>query len=447
MRFSAYPKLLSVILILTQLPSSVQAQSLQDFIRDLTRGGLVNNTPLTSTNNNSNSGAKTDTSLIMDNGDVQTNIVRGSGEFITVKRGDTLSTIARELLGDANLWREICTLNALGTGCSSIMAGQKLELPVSYFKHQIETRAQDKFQKRLADLKTQIIQLENLLAQSKSELGAVQLKLEKQKTNNRLSEDTLRQKLNAAVTDIERLSNNEAQLTEIIENLRTKTNIEQENHAKEKTDSEAQSGNIPQIQAKNIEIRLQNDKSIKVRLDQDRIVRLKNLDGGLIFENQWKFTRAFELNKQIFVVRESESTKKKFGMYFSLAGELKKRTAILQDYEIEAITRLDLDGNGQLGAAQAIETTGEVQLIVGADANYFAINNGARIPMLDPRGNVRSSNSKFKLLHVENFKNGLLTLYSYENELGTFRSNNMGEFQDWYHIKSYQKFFDVTSEE
>ena len=67
--------------------------------------------------------------------------------------------------------------------------------------------------------------------------------------------------------------------------------------------------------------------------------------------------------------------------------------------------------------------------------------------MLDPRGNIRSSNDKLKLLHVEKFKKGLLVLYSLEDKLGTYRSNNMGEFQDWYHIKSYQKFFDVTSEE
>ena len=106
----------------------------------------------------------------------------------------------------------------------------------------------------------------------------------------------------------------------------------------------------------------------------------------------------------------------------------------------------DLDGNGQLGAAQAIETTGEVQLIVEADAGYFAINNGARIPMLDPRGKIRSSNSKFKLLHVEKFRNGLLILYAHDGEIGTYRSNDMGEFQDWYHIKTYQKFFDVTSQ-
>ena len=134
-------------------------------------------------------------------------------------------------------------------------------------------------------------------------------------------------------------------------------------------------------------------------------------------------------------------------MYFNLAGEMKKRTALLQKYEIEAITGLDLDGNGQLGAAHTVEKSGEVQLIVGADARYFAIKNGARIPILDPHGNVRSSKSKFKLLHVEKFKNGLLTLFSYENKLGTYRSNNMGEFQDWYHIKSYKKFFEITSEE
>ena len=181
MRFSTYPKLLAIILVLAQLPSSIHAQSLQEFIRDLTRGGLVNNTPLTNTNSDSDRDAKTDTSLIVDNGDEQTNTVRGSGEFITVKRGDTLSTIARELLGDANLWREICALNALGSKCSSIVVGQKLELPVSYFRHQIETRVQDEFQARLADLKTQIVQLESLLTKTNAELGAVQLKFENKK--------------------------------------------------------------------------------------------------------------------------------------------------------------------------------------------------------------------------------------------------------------------------
>ena len=196
-----------------------------------------------------------------------------------------------------------------------------------------------------------------------------------------------------------------------------------------------------------MDFKVQNDKSVEVMLDQDRTVRLKNLDGDLIFEDQWKFTRAFVLNNQIFLVRESESNQKKFGMYLNLAGELKKRTAILQDYEIEAITGLDLDGNGQLGAAQPIEKSGEVQLIIGANAGYFAIKNGAKIPMLDPRGNIRKSNSKIKLLHVEKFKNGLLTLFSYGDKLGTYRSNNFGEFQDWFHIKSYQKFFDVTSVE
>ena len=447
MRFSTYPKLLAIILVLAQLPSPIHAQSLQEFIRDLTRGGLVNNTPLTNTNSDSDRDAKTDTSLIVDNGDVQTNTVHGFGEFITVKRGDTLSTLARELLGDANSWREICALNALGTGCSSIMVDQKLELPVSYFRNQIETKVQDKFQTRIADLTTQIVQLEALLKQTKGELGAVQLKFEKQKTTSKLSENKIRQKLNAAVTDIERLSNNEARLTEIIENLKANTQVTLANPAKEKIDYAAGSGNSPQIQAKVIDFKVQNDKSVDVILNPDSTVRLQNLDGELIFENQWKFTRAFVLNKQIFIVRKSEPTQQKFGMYFDLAGELKKRTATLQEYEIEAITGLDLDGNGQLGAAHTIEKSGEVQLIVGADAGYFAIKNGARIPMLDPRGNVRSSNSKFKLLHVETFKNGLLTLYSYKNKLGTYRSNNFGEFQDWHHIKSYQKFFEITSEE
>ena len=73
MRFSTYPKLLAIILVLAQLPSSIHAQSLQEFIRDLTRGGLVNNTPLTNTNSDSDRDAKTDTSLIVDNGDEQTN--------------------------------------------------------------------------------------------------------------------------------------------------------------------------------------------------------------------------------------------------------------------------------------------------------------------------------------------------------------------------------------
>ena len=447
MRFSAHPIFLATFLVLAQFPSSIHAQSLQDFIKDLTRGGLVKNTPLTKTNNNSNSDNETDTGLIFDQGDAQTNFIRGSGEFITVKQGDTLSTIARELLGDANLWREICALNALGTGCSSIVVGQKLELPVAYFKHQIEIRAQDEFETRIADLTTQIVQLEALLAQTKGELGAVQLKLEKQKTTDRLSENKLRQKLHAAVTDIERLTNNEARLTEIIENLKANTQVTLANPAKEKIDYATGSGNSPQFQAKVIEFKVHNDKSVEVMLDQDRTVRLKNLDGDLMFENRWKFTRAFVLNKQIFVVRNLEHSQKKFGMYFNLAGELRKRTAILQDYEIEAITHLDLDNNGQLGVMQTIEKSGEVHLIVGADAGYFAIKNGVRIPMLDPRGNLRNNNSKFKLLHVEKFKNGLLTLYSYENKLGTYRSNNMGEFQDWHHIKSYQKFFEITSEE
>lgn len=166
MRFSAYPKLLSVILMLTQLPSSIQAQSLQDFIRDLTRGGLVNNTPLTSTNNNSNSGAKTDTSLIVDNGDVQTNIVRGSGEFITVKRGDTLSTIARESLGDAKLWREICALNKLDTGCSSIVVGQKLELPIQFYSY----RAKKRYSSKITELTERIKILEQKLRENSTDL-------------------------------------------------------------------------------------------------------------------------------------------------------------------------------------------------------------------------------------------------------------------------------------
>ncbi|NLT73193.1 MAG: LysM peptidoglycan-binding domain-containing protein [Chloroflexi bacterium] len=54
----------------------------------------------------------------------------GAGKY-TVKAGDTLSTIARDILGDGARWKEIYELNkaAIGANPDVIKAGIELTLP------------------------------------------------------------------------------------------------------------------------------------------------------------------------------------------------------------------------------------------------------------------------------------------------------------------------------
>ena len=81
MQFIGRRKILTVVLIITYFPSAINAQSLQDFIRDLTRGGLVNNTPLKSTNNSSNNNLKTQNRPVIDEETKSTTNIPGSGDF------------------------------------------------------------------------------------------------------------------------------------------------------------------------------------------------------------------------------------------------------------------------------------------------------------------------------------------------------------------------------
>lgn len=46
----------------------------------------------------------------------------------TVKQGDTLSKIARDVLGDMSLWPELCRINNI-SNCDLIHPGTVLQLP------------------------------------------------------------------------------------------------------------------------------------------------------------------------------------------------------------------------------------------------------------------------------------------------------------------------------
>src|SRR5262249_2175382 len=50
------------------------------------------------------------------------------GGTYTVKSGDTISLIARDIYGDINAWEALCKFNAL-TDCNAIEVGQVLKLP------------------------------------------------------------------------------------------------------------------------------------------------------------------------------------------------------------------------------------------------------------------------------------------------------------------------------
>lgn len=53
-----------------------------------------------------------------------------AGEIYVVQSGDTLSLIARDVLGDIDAWRDICNLNDLAD-CNRIEVGMELQLPTT----------------------------------------------------------------------------------------------------------------------------------------------------------------------------------------------------------------------------------------------------------------------------------------------------------------------------
>ena len=149
------------------LPAQLPAQSLQDFIRDLTVAGLVNNTPITREDSRPTQEEKSE----YQNSEPQPGPPpQGSGEFITVKRGDTLVSIAERELGKANTWREICAVNQIQDRCNAIVVGQRLELPASVFNYRATVDAKITLSNATETLKKENFELQQNLKLAQQQL-------------------------------------------------------------------------------------------------------------------------------------------------------------------------------------------------------------------------------------------------------------------------------------
>lgn len=447
MRLLPPKQFLIFLIVLSLLPTLPQAQSIQNFIKSFTSVGLVKSTPLVKTEINTSNQINLEAAQTGYRDDTTNKVIYGTGEFVTVKRGDTLSTIASDLLGNPQLWPEICALNKLEAQCSSIFVGQKLELPISYFKHQFKKEIQDSHQAQLENSIAKNALTEELLQKTTDELKSAQLKTKNQQKLQEVSQKKLRQKLSAAKKNIDDHVLKEIMLNKTVEDLKSQLKDAQKSHTLKEINLITSAYSRSKVQGSELKLITHDNRSVTVIVSDRHRTQLRDLDGYLIYDNQWGFHKAFLVNKEIFVIFTNHINQKKFGIFFDINGKFQRKTAILQDYEIEAITGVDLDSNGLLGATKTIEGSGKIELMVGPEAYYFARKNGKSVYLRDPRGDIRRSESNFKLLHAEPYKSGLLILYSYNKKLGTYRSNNLGEFQDWYSINSYKAFFDATSRE
>ena len=417
MQFIGRRKILTVVLIITYFPSPINAQSLQDFIRDHTRGGLVNNTPLKSTNNSSNNNLKTQNRSVIDEETKSTTNIQGSGEFVTVKRGDTLSSIADRKLGSTEHWETLCRLNQRQNNCNDLVIGEKIELPSIVFNHRKKIALEELSIKLRTAHKEEIAGLKSQIQKLKAEL-----KLTKVVHQN------FEKALIKSHVDLKDYERRNANLSKILREYKP-----------------SPIDLYPIEQATPLDLRLEDTHYVIADSLAGKNIILRDFKNRPINNSKWSLISAYSLPNYFFVIRKNKKTNKQYGVYFDRLGNFLGRTPSFQTSDIEALVKSDLNLDGRIGSKLIIEAEGDTTVISDEFGRYTLVNKNNHIRLRSIDGNYLTTSNNISPIHAEQYWNGFLVLFRRSEQIGSFVVNNAGVFMDWYDVKSYHDFFETTS--
>ena len=442
--------LLFSVIAITVISVPLSAQSLQEFIRELTSAGLVSNTPIAGgkqTQDNASHGQINGKQP--DAQGSQKNLVLGSGEFVTVEPGDTLMGIAKRELGDAELWRDICSLNQIQNQCNTIAVSQRLELPTSVFNYRAELKASLKYSSELQLLRQQNSELGNNLRLTQKQLantknilaGERAIRAEKQKNyQNEIA--TVQRTASQYLTDNKNLKEtNKSLKLKIAELENSLKSLDKVGVRDTLTKDEVLGEQSPPSR---LTIDDTNNGSTVSVLVNDKAMTLRNLDGNPIKQATWTYEQAFVFPDRILVLRQIRDTGTRSLVKFDNDGNFLSRTGALQQHQLEAQTQWDLDNDGRIGKEKTVEESGTAALIMNPFGHYQVKIGNVKYDLLNANRDKQSPNKKFQILHIEPFRGGLLALQKRNDRIYTVRYSLTGEFQDTYTIKSYAKFFTTT---
>ena len=446
MRYKQKIALLFSVFAMAVFSKPLSAQSLQEFIRELTGAGLVSNTPVTGgsqtqqgPNRAGINGKQHDAQRS------QKTSVRGSGEFVTVEPGDTLMGIAKRELGDAELWRDICSLNQIQNQCNTIAVSQRLELPTSVFNYRAELKASLKYSSELQLLRQQNSELGNNLRLTQKQLantknilaGERAIRAEKQKNyQNEVAtfQRTARQYLTDNTNLKETNKSLRLKIAELENSLKSLGKVGvRDPLTKDEVLGEQSPPSMLTIDDTN------NGSTVSV-LVNGKAMTLRNLDGNPIKQATWTYEQAFVFPDRILVLRQIRDTEKRSLVKFDRNGNFLSRSGLLHQYQVEAQTQWDLNDDGRIGREQILEENGTAALATDPFGHYQVKIDDDKYHLLNANRDKQSPNKKFKILHVEPFRGGLLAFQKSRDHLYTVRYSSSGEFQDTYKIKSYAKF-------
>ena len=439
---SIFPLVLAVL-----LPTQLPAQSLQDFIRDLTGAGLVNNTPITREDSRPPREEKPE----YPKSEPQPGPPpQGSGEFITVKQGDTLVSIAERELGDANKWREICAVNQIQDRCNAIVVGQRLELPASVFNYRATVDAKITISNATETLKKENFELQQNLKLAQQQLVNLSNARETLKSSFETQKALLQDALASAEKTKEEHASRIIELEKVNKSLQNKIReLEAKlasNEANETTNADTNNRLINQksIRADIIITTTEHKSTVGISLD-DKFITLRGSDGLPLEPRTWAELSAFIQPDKIVILHQSTTDKMQHLSIFTLTGNFIESRSNLMESNIEAIAMFDLNGDGKIGKERVIEDSGLATLLTDANGEYQVLFENEKFYLLNANRRAQAPTADYQMLHIEPFQQGFLMLYRSKGQLRTHRYTRIGEFQEMYDINTYTDFFTAVS--